>query len=108
MSTIEERCYGHESAATSLMVLREEKRNLITQIGWIEQARLQDAKDHEQAMRVLIKMLCKRGDIIGNQKSRADNWQKVAIAANRKIKILESKIRHDDRSFAKVKLCKCK
>lgn len=117
------------------------------EISDLNKVRLQDAKEHEQAMRVLIKVFCKRGDVIQNLKSKAENWKNVAIAANRriikseirqgdrvstwislcstavearcnmagqlekayrKIIILKAKIRHDDRSFAKVKLCKCK
>ena len=83
-----------------IVKLSAEKCNLLIEVGVLEQARLKDAEDHEDSMRVLLKMVNKRGDIIRNQFVRADNWQDVATRANRKIRILESKIRYDNRSFA--------
>lgn len=113
MSTIDQRCYGIEPAATELRILRAATEMMSKRIDWtvadnvrraiaiddLVQARIKDAKDHEEAMRVLISMLAKRSDIIRNQQSRADNWMKTAITLGRRNKILESRIRHDDRSF---------
>ena len=48
----------------------------------LKAARLKDAVDHERAMRAMIRMLAKRGDVISNLKERADKWQAKAIRLN--------------------------
>lgn len=113
MQTIDERCYGHEPAQSTLVGLRLANDMQSKRIDWtvqdnvkkaieidrLNQLRLQDTKRHEDAMRVLVNMLRTRGDISRNAEERAKNWQTIAVALGRKNRILESRIRSDDRTF---------
>lgn len=102
MSTIDERCFGHEPASSDLVALKEANNMQSKRIDWtvqdnikkaieidnLNKARLKDAVDHEDTMRVLIKIMSKRLDIIRNSVERADNWQANAIRLAGRIKIL--------------------
>lgn len=108
MSTIDERCYGHQPALGQLLLLRDEFKRLSVanelqaiEIDRLNKARLKDARDYEDAARILISMLVKRGKASKRQLIRANTWKQTAKILGFKIKVLESKIRHDDRTFAK-------
>lgn len=85
----------------TILRLTSERRDLLEEVIYLRQLRLKDAEDHEEAMRILIKILSKRCDIIRNLSTKASNWRKVAIKANRKI--LESRIRQVKPSFGRFR-----
>ncbi len=74
----------------------------LMEINRLNNALVRETRNHEQAMRCLISMLSTRGDIIRNAKTAQANWMEIAIAANRKVLILESRIRNDNRSFMRM------
>jgi len=65
-------------------------------------ARLKDSIAHEDAMSVLIKIMGDRLEIINDLQSATKFWRRLYIKMDRKRKILESKIRQDDRSFLRI------
>ena len=73
---------------------------LMDEVDRLNKARLKDSVAHEDAMRVLINILKARLDIIHNLQGASNIWKQLYFKMFRKNKILESKIRHDDRTFA--------
>ena len=76
--------------------------SLLAEVARLNELRLREVETHEDAMRTLVKMLRTRGDIARNANERADNWKKVAIKHGQKMRVLRSKIIHDNRSFLGV------
>ncbi len=95
MATLEERAFGHEPAMSEyrlfLLGVREQAKSLVSL-----------ATQHEETMRVLIKMLSKRAKIIEYLQSRIDRWRNLHDEENRKRLILESRIRNDTRSLLSI------
>lgn len=56
-----------------------ELESLKREVVRLQYDRLKDAENHEEAMRCMIKMLSKRGDVIRNLRSRAENWKTNAV-----------------------------
>lgn len=76
-----------------LAQLAAENNKIILEVRHLRAARLKDAADHEQSMRVLIKMFARRGDVIANLKERADNWQANAVRVAGQLR--EQKVDYD-------------
>lgn len=70
----------------------------------LEMLRLKEATAHKEAMRILVKLLSTRGDIIRNANERANNWQTIAEKLGRKNRILESCVRVDRRANSVFRL----
>lgn len=52
--------------------------DLLVEIEQLRKSQLQSEIRNEESMRVIIKMLGVRGDMLRNEKERADNWMGIS------------------------------
>lgn len=74
------------------------------EIDHLNKARLKEATDGEDAMRVMIKILSARADIIEHLTGRVQVWMETAFKLNRKNNTLESCVRADRRANSVFRL----
>ena len=97
MQTIDERCFGHEPAQSELGILRAANEMQSKRIDWTVTDNVKKAIEIDR----LNEILADRNDTIKSQKRVESFLEKVNFRMGCRIRILESRIRNDNRSFAK-------